>query len=105
MILLEPRTLHQPEKLGNVSKNECVFTPSNFGVNQNCTSLSPLKSIECSPFTSRCRFLVQSAVKLSHAARRYPHFPCVGEIHRLLPARICTITAVWKSCHNSALAR
>jgi len=32
---LEPRTLHQPEKLKKLSKNEFVFTPSIFKVNQN----------------------------------------------------------------------
>jgi len=58
--LLESRTPHQPEKLGNVSKNECVFTPSIFTVKQKHAHLSAAESIECSPFTSRCHDLVQS---------------------------------------------
>jgi hypothetical protein len=74
VILLEPRTPHQPEKLGNVSKNEVVFTLSIFIVNENGASLSPLESIECSSFTSPCRFLVQSVVRLSQAALRFTHF-------------------------------
>jgi hypothetical protein len=31
---LEPRTLHQPEKLKKLSKNDCLFTPSIFPVNE-----------------------------------------------------------------------
>jgi hypothetical protein len=31
---LEPRTLHQPEKLQNVSKNDYGFTTLNFYVNE-----------------------------------------------------------------------
>jgi hypothetical protein len=31
---LEPRTPHQPGKLQKLSKNEVVFTPSNFRVNK-----------------------------------------------------------------------
>jgi hypothetical protein len=31
---LEPRTPHQSEKLKKLSKNECVCTPSIFGVNE-----------------------------------------------------------------------
>jgi hypothetical protein len=66
-ISLEPRTPHQPEKLGNVSKNECVFTPSIFIVNENYVDLSPVKSIECSPFTRRCQVLVQSLMGFGRA--------------------------------------
>jgi hypothetical protein len=58
-ISLEPRTLHQPEKLGNVSKNEYVFTLLIFRVNENIATLSPAESIECSSFTALCRNFVQ----------------------------------------------
>jgi hypothetical protein len=60
VIALEPRTPHQPEKLQNVSKNDLVFTPSNFTVKQKGATLSPSKSMECSPFTGPCANLVQS---------------------------------------------
>ena len=55
MTSLEPRTLHQPEKLQNVSKNEYVFTPFIFIVNTFSRSLNRLLSIKCSPCTGRCR--------------------------------------------------
>jgi hypothetical protein len=41
VILLEPRTPHQPEKLQNVSKNEIVFTPSIFRVKGKDRVLCP----------------------------------------------------------------
>jgi hypothetical protein len=37
---LEPRTPHQPEKLKKLSKNEYVFTPSIFYVNENYAFVS-----------------------------------------------------------------
>jgi hypothetical protein len=37
---LEPRTLHQPEKLKKLSKNDCVFTPSIFRVNEKSRVVS-----------------------------------------------------------------
>jgi len=37
---LEPRTPHQPEKLKKLSKNEYVFTPSIFLVNQKYAFVS-----------------------------------------------------------------
>ena len=40
MTLLESRTQHQPGKLQNMSKNECVSTPSILRVNKNRTILS-----------------------------------------------------------------
>jgi len=51
---LEPRTLHQPEKLQNVSKNDYVSTPSIFNVNQNPQLLTCHFSIECSGRTGGC---------------------------------------------------
>src|SRR5579862_2931109 len=48
---LEPRTPHQPEKLKKLSKNDYVFTPSIFIVNENITTLCSLFSAECSPST------------------------------------------------------
>jgi hypothetical protein len=36
----EPRTPHQPEKLKKLSKNEYVFTPSIFFVNENYAFVS-----------------------------------------------------------------
>jgi hypothetical protein len=44
---LEPRTLHQPGKLQNVSKNDYVCTPSIFCVNQIVVEISTCGSIEC----------------------------------------------------------
>ena len=52
---LEPRTLHQPEKLQNVSKNDYPFTPFIFQVNRFPELLSRHFSIECRPFTGGCR--------------------------------------------------
>jgi hypothetical protein len=37
---LEPRTPHQPEKLKKLSKNEYVFTPSIFAVNEKLQVVS-----------------------------------------------------------------
>jgi len=50
---LEPRTLHQPEKLQNVSKNDYVFTTLIFYVNEIRASLTSYSSIECSSCTAR----------------------------------------------------
>jgi hypothetical protein len=44
---LEPRTLRQPGKLQNVSKNEVVFTPLSFIVNKKCGDLNRLHATEC----------------------------------------------------------
>jgi hypothetical protein len=38
--LLEPRTLHQPEKLQKLSKNEFVFTLFKNRVNEKCAFVS-----------------------------------------------------------------
>jgi hypothetical protein len=48
---LEPRTPHQPAKLRNVSKNECLFTPFNFRVNEKLAPISCVESITCMPST------------------------------------------------------
>ena len=37
---LEPRTRHQPEKLKKLSKNDSVFTPSVFAVNEKYAFVS-----------------------------------------------------------------
>jgi hypothetical protein len=52
--LLEPRTLHQPEKLQNVSKNDYVFTLPISYVNEIPERLTGHLSIECKPFTGGC---------------------------------------------------
>lgn len=54
VILLDPRTPHQPEKLQKLSKNEYVFTPSIFWVNEKIEIVCALNSIECSRFTGVC---------------------------------------------------
>jgi hypothetical protein len=38
--VLEPRTPHQPEKLKKLSKNDCLFTPSVFYVNEKLRSVT-----------------------------------------------------------------
>jgi hypothetical protein len=48
---LEPRTLHQPEKLQNVSKNDYVSITPIISVNEIHASLTSYSSIECSSFT------------------------------------------------------
>jgi hypothetical protein len=51
---LEPRTLHQPDKLQKLPKNEVVCTPFIFRVNKKWRVLSAGKSIECRPSTAGC---------------------------------------------------
>jgi hypothetical protein len=72
--LLESRTLHQPEKLWNVSKNDYVFTPSISIVNENIATLSAAKSIECSSFTAPCRNFVQAVHLPFTIGRGLPRF-------------------------------
>jgi hypothetical protein len=48
---LEPRTLHQPEKLQNVSKNDYGFNTLIFYVNEKRESVNAYSSIECSSCT------------------------------------------------------
>jgi len=48
VILLEPRTPHQPGKLQKLSQNEFVFTPPIFIVNENAAPLSACDAMECS---------------------------------------------------------
>jgi hypothetical protein len=48
---LEPRTLHQPEKLQNVSKNDYRFNILVFYVNEKHAFLTSYSSMECSSFT------------------------------------------------------
>ena len=60
MTSLEPRTPHQPGKLQNVSKNECVFTPLISIVNEKRHALSLLAAMRCSLSTSLRPELVQS---------------------------------------------
>jgi len=43
----EPRTLHQPEKLQNVSKNDYGFTTPIFYVNEIQATITSYSSIEC----------------------------------------------------------
>jgi hypothetical protein len=105
VISLEPRTLHQPEKLRNVSKNEFVFTLFKFIVNENNASLSSAESIECSPFTGPCRILVQPAQE----------FPQIGGCLRVSSRLIVLETSfllrthvhlsVWKFRHNPVTMR
>jgi len=52
VISLEPRTLHQPGKLQNMSKNDYLFTLSVYAVNEKRALVCPLNSIACSSFTS-----------------------------------------------------
>jgi hypothetical protein len=40
VILLEPRTPHQPDKLQKLLKNDCLFTLSIFRVNKKLCDLS-----------------------------------------------------------------
>jgi hypothetical protein len=51
---LDPRTLHQPEKLQKLSKNDYGFTPSKIWVNRKIEIACALVSIECSSFTGGC---------------------------------------------------
>ena len=51
---LDPRTLHQPEKLQKLSKNDYGFTPSKILVNRKNEFACALLSIECSSFTGVC---------------------------------------------------
>jgi len=72
VILLEPRTPHQPEKLQKLLKNDCLFTPSIFGVNEKRRFLSALLSGECTPSTRGCQILVQQplATRIGKRAKR-----------------------------------
>ena len=49
---LEPRTLHQPEKLQNVSKNDYGFNTFIFYVNEKRASVTSFASIKCSSCTA-----------------------------------------------------
>jgi hypothetical protein len=105
VISLEPRTLHQPEKLRNVSKNEVVFTLFRFIVNENSVSLSPAESIECSPFTGSCRILVQPAQEFSQIGgclRVISLFHAL-EVSSLL--RTHAHLSMWKFRHNPVTMR
>jgi hypothetical protein len=48
---LEPRTLHQPEKLQNVSKNDYGFNTPIFDVNEKHASINAYLSSGCSSCT------------------------------------------------------
>ena len=104
-ILLEPRTLHQPEKLGNVSKNEYLFTPSIFTVNQNLATLSPAKSIECSSCTAPCRNLVQSAPATFTNIYAGRCFSPIRAAHPFASPHTHARFAVWKSRYNPIVMR
>src|SRR3974390_2828226 len=56
---LEPRTPHQPEKLKKLSKNDCLFTPSIFRVNEKSQAVTTCFSSECGWFTGCCPETVQ----------------------------------------------
>jgi hypothetical protein len=75
VISLEPRTLHQPEKLQNVSKNDYGFTTPIFIVNRIHRALTCRLSIECTPFTGGCRKMVQRVEPVCEIPNVYADFP------------------------------
>jgi hypothetical protein len=103
--LLESRTLHQPEKLWNVSKNDYLFTPSIFIVNENIATLSAAKSIECSSFTAPCRNFVQAVHLPFTIGRGMPRF-CSHSLKKLTCTPLAhALPAMWKCRHNPAITR
>jgi hypothetical protein len=79
--------------LENLSKNECVFTPSISKVNKFVATLSSLFSIECSASTGTCQNFVQFRIarKTYHDFTRY-----FRGFHKLRSAHTRRIV----SCHN-----
>jgi hypothetical protein len=105
VILLEPRTPHQPAKLKNVPKNEYGFTLFIFFVNQNYTFLSIAKSIECSWFTAPCRILVQPAHKLLRNPHCFRAFSRVPKTEDRFSPPPHAILPVWKSRLKTEIMR
>jgi len=66
---LESRTLHQPDKLQNVSKNDYVFNIPVFIVNEKREPVSAVNAIECSGSTGLSPDLVQVRRERSLATR------------------------------------
>jgi len=105
VILLEPRTPHQPAKLKNVPKNEYRFTLFKFFVNQNYAFLSIAKSIECSRFTAPCHVLVQPDHSLSRNPRCWRAFPRVPKSEDRFSSATHALPPVWKSRHKTETTR
>ena len=77
---LEPRTLHQPEKLKKLSKNDYVFTPSIFAVNEKIVLLCGFLFNRVQPVHRRVTgFGAAAAAHHSRAGRR----PCAIFIIRM----------------------
>ena len=102
---LESRTLHQPGKLQNVSKNDYGFNIPVFVVNEKRKPVSAVNAIECSCSTGISPDLVQVRCKGSPELRIRCGFQRVAMTLVQLFDLIASIFDLWKTGRNSPPAR